>query len=223
MPTEYAWKTRTELFDEVRRLEQEAGVAPGIATLYGPPQPTRLEYDSRRHRIRRAYFAIGDPKLRAHMIGLVIEMQHRERAHTSLERLSAQSAVAEARDGGNWLVFALAIALPIACVWLGYLIAGVPGEIGGVIVAVALAGALARDQRRRIDRGVALARRRLEIAEDRAKTEEERPAVFDASEADTGSESLEFGALSATAGRRPIASPRSAARLWLVQNASSRT
>jgi hypothetical protein len=221
MPTEYAWKTRADLFDELCRLEADAGVSPGIGVLYGSPEPSRLEYDARRRGIRQAYFAIGDPQLRARMIGLAVELQHRERAESSLQRLSAQRALAQARDGGNWLVFALAILLPVVCVWIGYLIAGVPGELGGIVVAVVVAVALARDQRRRIDRDVAAAKGRLSIADDQAKVLEERPPVFDAQEAASGLESVEFGALSATVDRRRGAASRDGARLWVVPRASS--
>jgi hypothetical protein len=221
MPTEYAWKTRADLFDELCRLEADAGVSPGVGTLYGSPEPSRLEYDARRRGIRRAYFAVQDQELRARMIGLAVELQQRERAESSLQRLSAQRALAQARDGGNWVVFALAILLPIVCVWIGYLVAGVPGELGGIVVAVAVAVALARDQRRRIDRDVAAAKGRLSIADDKAKVLEERPPVFDAQEAASGLESTEFGALSATVDRRRGAASRDGAHLWVVPRASS--
>ncbi len=118
-------------------------------------------------------------------------------------------------------MFALAILLPIVCVWIGYLVAGVPGELGGIVVAVAIAVALARDQRRRIDRDVAAAKGRLSIADEQAKALEERPPVFDAQEAASGLESVEFGALSAAVDRRRSAASRDGARLWVVPRASS--
>jgi multidrug efflux pump subunit AcrA (membrane-fusion protein) len=214
--SEHAWKTWLDLFDELRRIEVQAGVSPGIATLYGSPEPSRDEYDLRRRRLRRAYFEVRDTALRTRMIGYAAELQRRERAETSLQQLSAQRAVAQAKDGGNWFVFALAVLVPLACVWIGYLLAGVPGEIGGVVVAMLVAGALFRRERRKIDRAIKAAEGRLAVADNRARALEERAPVFEEREAQTGVESLEFGTFGADTDQKRSAASGGGARLWLA-------
>ncbi len=221
MTSEYAWKTWLDLFDELRRIEAQAGVSPGIATLYGSPEPSRDEYDLRRRRLRRAYFEVRDTELRTRMIGFAVELQRRERAEASLKQLSAQRAVAQAKDGGNWFVFALAVLVPLACVWIGYLLAGLPGEIGGVVVAMLVAGTLFRRERRTIDRSIRAAESRLAIVDDRARALEERPPVFEEREAQTGVESLEFGALSAVPDQKRSAASGGGTRLWLAARTDS--
>jgi hypothetical protein len=101
-------------------------------------------------------------------------------------------------------------------VWIGYLLAGVPGEIGGVVVAMLVAGALFRRERRKIDRAIKAAEGRLAIADNRARALEERAPVFEEREAQTGVESLEFGTFGADTDQKRSAASGGGARLWLA-------
>lgn len=213
-PSKYAWKTRAELADELARLEWRAGVRAGLAE--GAPGLDASEevYEDWLRQGRAEYFRTADPELRRAMIELANELHRRDLVEANLERLSAQRAVAAAGEGDDARLLALAVAIPLVCVGVGYLVAGIPGEIAGIVVAVLLAGWAFRRHRRSVSRAVAQAREELRRADRGASAFESRPIPFDDAEVASGLEDPGFAARSQRTGeaRAPARAP--ALRLW---------
>lgn len=219
----YAWKTRGELAEELARLEQRADVQTRWTDSLAGHGASAGEYDPWRRQLRRAYFRVADGELRKAMIALAIELHRRDRVDANLERLTAQRAVASAREGEDTRALALAVAIPLICVGVGYLLAGVPGEVGGVVVAILLSGWVFRRHRRSVESAVEQAREGLKRAERGASDFEARPAPFDAGEAASGIENPQFGALCCEGADARGPERASLGRLWSAPGSCSVT
>ena len=208
MSNEYALITRAELAERLAQLENEAGVRQGLDEVRARPGGGPLGYDYRRQRIRRAYFGVLDRNLRARMIRVSNELEHRERAEAVLQVLSASEAVARARDTADWRLLVPATVLPVVCVWAGYVVAGVPGEIGGLVVALLVTPYLLVRHRRRTAAAVEHAQRRQAELDRAAHDLSLLPTLFGESEGVDGAEDAAFGSQSAVANHSASAAPR---------------
>lgn len=212
--SKYAWKTGAELAEELGRLEWRAGVRTGHAE--GAPEPDASVDRHERwvRQIRAEYFRAADIELRRRMIELAIELHRRVLVELNLERLSAQRAVAAAREGEDAHLLALAIAIPFCCVGLGYLIAGVPGQIAGIVLALLLSAWAFRRHRRSVLSAVDHASRKLQRAERRVSAFESRRAPFDEKEAASGIENPGFEANASRGGQARQAVRAQGTPLW---------
>jgi len=213
-PSKHAWKTRAELAAELARLEWRAGVRVGFAEGAPGPDASDEAYEGWLRQMRAEYFRTADPELRRAMIELATELRRRDLVAANLERLSAQRAIAVASEGDDARLLALAVAIPLGCVGVGYLLAGIPGEIAGIVVAVLLSGWAFRRHRRSVRSAVAQARDELRRADRGASALESRRVPFDDAEAASGLEDPAFAARSQRVGGAGEPARAPALRLW---------
>ncbi len=195
VPSEFVWKVRAELVDELLRLGSGAGVSIEFDTSADPAGVGPEHYDRWRRGLREACFAVADPAIRGRMIALVVELQRRDRVDASLQRLNAQSDLERARQ--SWAWFVLACLLAVGSVWIGNRLGGMPGQIVGIACAALVAATMFRIRERFTDRAARKAGDRLATVIERSNTLAKRPPVFSAREAASGIVCPAFGALSA--------------------------
>jgi hypothetical protein len=193
MPSRFASSTRAELLDALARLEAEAGVATDPASA---PDPAWRS-------LRDAYFGVFDRKLRLDLIRMRLELDRREHATSVLRVLSAGRELERARSALDWRILLSAILLPLVLVALGHTLAGIPGEIAGLVAALLLVPVLLRDHRRRTARAVAKAEHELAEARESARLLAMRAPPFSDTEADRGVEDTDPVDAAAPGERRP--------------------